>query len=109
MPGSLAFLWAPYAKYITVDRSYGDLYDGFVRAQAIVSLVEAPVGIAALILGLRRRRLPLARLLAFTVSTMTFSKTALILMIELVTGGKSVGHNPMGIWSRSTSCPTGSG
>jgi hypothetical protein len=97
MPGgSLAFLWGPYAKYITVDHSYGDLHDPFVRAQAIISALEAPLGIGALILSFARRNRPLAALLAFAMSAMTSSKTALILMIEVVSGGKSVGHNALG-------------
>ena len=109
MPGgSLGFLWIPYEKYITVDLSYGDLDNGFVRAQAIMSCIEVAIGIAALIHS-ARRHLPLATLLAFCASALTCAKTMLIGMIELVTGFEHVGHNtvadvillyaiPNGLW-----------
>jgi len=84
-------LWQPYEKYVTVDLSYAHR-GGFVRAQAIMSLVE--VAIALVAIALRRR--PLARLLVFAVSVLTAAKTLLILMIEVVTGGESVGHNALG-------------
>src|SRR5262249_20792941 len=97
MPGgSLAFLWPPYAKYITVDKSYGDVHDPFVQAQAIISLLEAPFGIGALALSYMRKKRQLAMLLAFAMSAMLCSKTLLILMIEIVSHGKSVGHNALG-------------
>ena len=85
-----SFLWAPYDKYVTVDLGYGDPSNGFVRAQAIMSLVE----IAVLLVGLWQRRHPLGVLLVFGVSLLTAAKTMLILMIEVVTRGEHVGHNP---------------
>ena len=95
MPGgSLAFLWVPYEKYVAVDHSYGDLENGFVWAQAMMSLLELVV--LAIGLGLHaRRRDAAATLLVFTVSVLTGAKTLLILLIEAVTGGAHVGHNPM--------------
>jgi hypothetical protein len=88
MPGGgLAFLWAPYAKYITIDRSYGDLGNGFVWAQAIMSCVEVAIAIGAL--AIRRR--PVAVLLIFCVSVLTCAKTILILVIALVTRGADLG------------------
>jgi hypothetical protein len=95
MPGgSMAFLWAPYAKYVTVDLSYGDLGDGFVWAQAIMSAGEIALALAALAMAWRRPR-PLATLLIFSVSLLTCAKTVLILLIQLVTAGESVGHNTL--------------
>src|SRR5258705_1023109 len=95
MPGGrLSFLWAPYAKYVTVDLSYGDLGDGFVWAQAIMSGVEIAIGLVGLTMAWRRPR-PLATLLVFSVSLLTCAKTVLILVIQLVTGGESVGHNTL--------------
>jgi len=84
------FLWAPYDKYVTVDLSYGDPGNGFVRAQAIMSLLE----IAVVVVALWLRRRPLGVLLVFGVSLLTAAKTMLILLIEVVTGGAHVGHNP---------------
>jgi hypothetical protein len=109
MPGGrLAFLWAPYAKYITVDLSYGDLTNGFVWAQALMSCLEVVMVFAALVYSWRGR-LPLATLLVFAVSVLTCAKTLLIFLIEAVTHGQHVGHNttadlvllyllPNGVW-----------
>ena len=109
MPGgSLAFLWAPYAKYITVDLSYGDVHNGFVWAQAWMSCVEVLMVLAALAFSWRGK-LPLATLLVFAVSVLTCAKTVLIFLIEAVTRGEHVGHNhvadlvllyllPNGVW-----------
>jgi hypothetical protein len=95
MPGgSLAFLWAPYAKYVTVDLSYGDLGDGFVWAQAMMSAGEIALGLVGLAMAWRRPR-PLATLLVFSVSLLTCAKTILILLIQVVTHGESVGHNAL--------------
>ena len=94
MPGgALAFLWIPYETYITVDHSYGDLGNGFVWAQAMMSLLELAVLAVGLVLHARRRH-AVATLLVFTVSVLTGAKTLLILLIEAVTGGAHVGHNP---------------
>jgi hypothetical protein len=92
--GSLSSLWIPYRTYITVDLGYGDLDNGFVWAQAIMTAGEIAIALAALVLD-RRRRLASATLLVFTVSVLTAAKTVLILLIELVTGGEHVGHNPL--------------
>jgi hypothetical protein len=75
---------------VTVDLSYGDPGNGFVRAQAIMSLLE--IAVVAVALWLRRR--PLGVLLVFGVSLLTAAKTMLILLIEVVTRGEHVGHNP---------------
>jgi hypothetical protein len=88
--GSLSFLWAPYAKYVTIDRSYGDLGNGFVRAQAIMSLVEIALLLAAPLLAARGRRAA-STLIVFAVSLLTCAKTILILMIVVVTGGADLG------------------
>jgi hypothetical protein len=94
MPGGeLAFLWAPYEKYITVDLGYADVQNGFVRAQALVTCFEAAAAIAGLVLSFGRRE-RLATLLVFSASLLTFAKTSLIFLIEIVTGGEHVGHNP---------------
>jgi hypothetical protein len=95
MPGgSLSLFWAPYAKYVTVDRSYGDLGNGFVWAQAMMSGAEVAMAIVALWLSLRGRR-ALGTLLVFSVSLLTCAKTLLILLIEVVTRLEHVGHNPL--------------
>jgi hypothetical protein len=83
------FLWAPYKQYVTVDLGYAHP-DGFVRAQAIMSLFE----IAVLLVGLAWRRRPVGVLLVCVVSALTAAKTLLIFLIEVVTHGQGVGHNP---------------
>jgi len=93
MPGgSLHFLWKPYAKYVTVDLSYGDLTNGFVWAQATMSAFEVAVALIALVANRRGRR-PLATLLVFSVSILTCAKTVLIFFIEALTRLEHVGHN----------------
>lgn len=95
MPGgSLSFLWAPYVKYITVDRSYGDVHDGFVWAQAIMSAAEVAMALVGLWFCYRKAR-ALGTLLVFSVSLLTCAKTLLILLIEVVTRLEHVGHNPV--------------
>jgi hypothetical protein len=105
MPGgALSFLWAPYAKYITIDRSYGDLENGFVWAQAIMSCVEVALALYAL----TTRRRALALLLVFCVSALTCAKTLLILAIVVVTRFADIGGStsdivllyfvPNGVW-----------
>jgi hypothetical protein len=97
MPGgSLAFLWAPYAKYVTVDLGYADVKNGFVIAQALMTCGEAAVTILGLVLSFRASRRQLAALLVFAGSLLTCTKTLLIFLIEVVTGGEHVGHNPLG-------------
>jgi hypothetical protein len=83
-----SFLWAPYDRYIQIDLGYAHP-DGFVRAQAIMSLLE--LGLVALALAWRRRASGV--LLAIVASALTAAKTILIFTIELVTGGQHVGHN----------------
>jgi hypothetical protein len=90
--GALAFLWKPYVKYITVDLSYGDLANGFVKAQAIMTAIEVLM-LAAAVVAFRAARRPLGTLLVFAVSLLTCMKTFLIFLIELVTRGEHVGHN----------------
>ena len=93
MPGgSLAALWGPYAKYVTVDLSYGDLHNGFVPAQALMTCLEVLMLLVAALAAWRGRR-PLSTLLIFGASLLTSAKTLLIFVIELVTHGEHVGHN----------------
>ena len=91
--GDLGALWrVPYAQYIAVDHSYGDIHNPFVWTQAWMSIGEAIIGIAAIVLS-SRGRLPLALLLAFCSASLTCAKTILILLMELVGNGPNVGHN----------------
>ena len=84
-------LWAPYADYVKVDLGYANP-TGFVTAQAIMSLIE----IAVLLVGLALRRRPAGVLLVCVVSVLTAAKTLLIFLVEVVTHGHGVGHNPTG-------------
>lgn len=83
-----SFLWAPYDTYTKVDLGYAHP-DGFVRAQAVMSLVE----IAVLLVGVALRRRPVGVLIVCIVSALTAAKTLLIFLIEIVTNGQGVGHN----------------
>ena len=105
MPGgALSFLWAPYAKYITIDRSYGDLGNGFVWSQAIMSCAEVVMALYAI----AARRRAIATLLVFCVSVLTCAKTILILVIVFVTRFADIGGSttdvvflyfvPNGVW-----------
>lgn len=95
MPGGeLSFLWGIYDQYISVDRSYGDLDNPFIPAQALMSLAEITLGIAGLILNLKGR-IALALIFVFTSATLTGAKTLLILMMEFVGGFSQTGHSGM--------------
>lgn len=95
MPGgSLAWFWPVYGTYVEIDHSYGDLASGFVRAQAVMSLLEAGI-VGAALFAHRTGRHQAATLLAFTASSLTAAKTLLILLIEALGGGHSVGHNDL--------------
>ena len=83
-----SFLWAPYDRYIQIDLGYAHP-DGFVRAQAIMSLLE----LALVALAIAWRKQPRGVLLAIIASALTAAKTLLIFLIELVTRGQHVGHN----------------
>ncbi len=85
------FLWAPYDNYVKVDLGYAHP-TGFVNAQAIMSLLE----IAVVLVGLALRRRPVGALLVCITSVLTAAKTLLIFLVELVTHGAGVGHNPTG-------------
>jgi hypothetical protein len=96
MPGGrLAFLWGPYAKYITVDLSYGDLHNPFVRAQALMSVAELVLALFALWLAHGTKRRALGTLLVFTTASLTCAKTLLIFTIEAVSGLAHIGHNSL--------------
>jgi len=92
--GSLAGVWLPYAEYIRVDLSYGDINNPFIWAQAIMSVIEISMVVAALYLNYRRR-LPPAILLVFCASALTCAKTLLILLVEIVSGFENIGHNSL--------------
>jgi hypothetical protein len=84
-------LWAPYDDYVKVDLGYAHP-TGFVNAQAIMSLME----IAVVVVGLALRRRPVGALLVCIASVLTAAKTLLIFLVEIVTHGQGVGHNPTG-------------
>ena len=84
-------LWAPYDQYVKIDLGYAHP-DGFVRAQAVMSLLE----IAVLLVGIALRRRPVGVLVVCVVSALTAAKTLLIFLVEIVTVGKGVGHNATG-------------
>jgi hypothetical protein len=90
--GSLAWLWVPYAKYITIDTGYADLDNDFLVAQQIMSLIEIIIDIVALYFNYKRK-ISLAILLIFSTLLLTGFKTILVFLLEAVSGFKHVGHN----------------
>ena len=92
MPGgNMSAIWAPYAKYITVDLSYADLNNPFLKAQAMMSFVEIIMGLAVFRWTYLKKNVP-AALLLMVVSMMTAAKTCLILVLECVSGFEGIGH-----------------
>ncbi|MBA3661057.1 MAG: hypothetical protein H0W64_04995 [Gammaproteobacteria bacterium] len=90
--GSLAWVWLPYAKYITIDPSYTDLHNDFLVAQQIMSLLEIAIGIIALYYNYRCKG-NRAILFAFSALLLTGTKTILVFLLEAVSGFKNIGHN----------------
>ena len=106
--GKLAFIWLPYAKYITIDTAYGDINNHFVVAQALMTLFEIVIGVFAVGFYLASKH-RLATLLAFSSFLLTGTKTVLIFVLEAVSHFVHVAHNswhdliflyviPNGIW-----------
>lgn len=106
--GSLAFIWKPYAKYITIDTAYQNMHEPFVVAQAIMTLFEISIGCFALYFYFTKRH-SLATLLAFSSLLLTGAKTILIFVEEAASNFVHVAQNslhdlillyviPNGIW-----------
>jgi hypothetical protein len=92
--GSLAWIWIPYAKYMTIDTSYADLDNHFLIAQQIMNLVEIAIGLMALYLNQINKK-NAALLCAFSSLLLTGSKTFLIFLLEAISGLEHVGHNSL--------------
>lgn len=89
--GDLAFLWPPYETYVVVDHGYGDLTNGWISGQAVMTLVEVLLGLTALLLW--RAGHAMAGPLALVSIAMTGAKTSLIFLAEWMSGLENVGHN----------------
>ncbi|KAF0978117.1 hypothetical protein FDP41_002632 [Naegleria fowleri] len=87
--GDLFAFWAPYDLYIQVDKSYGQLDNGFVIAQSIMNIVE----ITLVLIGLVRRKSFDGFLLILSASLMSFSKTVLYMLVDICGGFEFTAHN----------------
>lgn len=107
--GNLSAFFKLYQYYIYTDQRYNDIGDSYVFTQSLMNYVEVILNIVTLIF--HYRKMNATKLLAFTVSVMTFWKTVLyILMFYELAGGKDyrVGNTlieeifivliPNGIW-----------
>ena len=77
--------------YITVDKSYGEMENGFVIAQSLVNIVE----VLFLIIGLMKRKSLDGFLLILFASVMSCSKTVLYMLVDACEGFKFTNHNDM--------------
>lgn len=91
--GKLGVIWLPYTKYIMIDKSYADLDNPFVKAQAIMSLFEIMIGIIALYLHFQKNNFSV--LFAFSTFLLTGTKTLFIFLLEFISGFKNIGHNQL--------------
>ena len=77
-----------YEKYVSIDKAYGDMEDGFVVAQSWVNAIECAINVLALLAPANA-----ALLLSFLASAMTGSKTVLYALVDPCQGFKNTGHN----------------
>ena len=91
--GMLPFtIWHQYAEW---DRRYSNPQDVFNYVQSILNVVESVLGVGTvLIFGQRSKNG--AKLLT-AVSIMTFYKTVIYFLMEIVTGMEYIQHNPIPI------------
>ncbi|KAJ6256381.1 hypothetical protein Dda_8881 [Drechslerella dactyloides] len=96
--------WIPYALYAQVDLVYGrkhyDDGEGFNPAQSTLNVAETALYLYYLYLvgfgstgGVGGRKGAVALVCGFAASVMTFWKTALYVLIEVVGNYKNTGHN----------------
>ncbi|EPY38735.1 hypothetical protein AGDE_05194 [Angomonas deanei] len=83
--------WLIYEKY---DRRYAPNDDAFVVAQSYLNLMEIALGLVAIALSFLKKD-DLAIKLAALVCCMTFYKTVLYFVMDIVEGGKYTKHNSM--------------
>lgn len=81
--------WLIYEKY---DRRYAPNDDAFVVAQSYLNMVEVFLGLMTLVLAFAGNH-SCAIKLAFSVALMTFYKTVLYLLMDIVEGGAYTHHN----------------
>eukprot|EP01102_Stenamoeba_stenopodia_P010097 TRINITY_DN3002_c0_g1_i1.p1 TRINITY_DN3002_c0_g1~~TRINITY_DN3002_c0_g1_i1.p1 ORF type:complete len:204 (+),score=42.64 TRINITY_DN3002_c0_g1_i1:70-612(+) len=85
--GSLNAIFSPYELYITADRRYADITDGFVIGQSWLNLIEVLLGVFACL----RRGTPSALVLGYSSALMSLAKTILYFMCEFLGGFKYTG------------------
>ncbi len=90
--GPLGWIWIPYAKYVTIDPSYLDLNNDFIKSIALMNFVEIALGSIAIWWSFHRRT-SLAALLAFSSLLLTGTKTALVFALEAADSFVHIGHN----------------
>lgn len=91
--GSLAYIWYFYKYYVVVDQRYNDVTDAFVFAQSLLNYVEVLFNVITI--GMHYWNARHTRMLAFTVTVMTFWKTVLYFL--MFTEFCGAGHYRVGI------------
>ncbi len=99
--GSLNWIWKPYNLYSTIDFQYSPesfaSHDGFPLAQSLQNLVENAINFSALLTN----GSPISLVLGLIGTTMTFWKTCLYFLVDIVGGPNGFqhsGHNDMATW-----------
>ncbi|EFC45452.1 predicted protein [Naegleria gruberi] len=92
--GDFFAIFAPYDLYIQVDKSYGELQNGFVIAQTLVNFLE----ILLIIIGLLSRKSFCGFSLILLGSIMSCSKTILYFLVDICDGFEFTGHNDWPTW-----------
>lgn len=91
--GMLPFtIWHLYAEW---DKRYSNPEDVFNKVQSILNIVELIIGVGTVLLLGQNSKLGAKILLA--VSFMTFYKTAIYFLMEIVSGMEYTIHNPVSI------------
>lgn len=76
-----------------MKQAYGDLEDTFVYAKSLLNIVEVIANITALFYLVIKLQFKKAALIAIVASAIAFSKAALYLVMEIVSGFKNTAQN----------------
>ena len=86
-------IWTTHHIYTKIDKAYGDLEDTFVYAKSLLNIVEVIANITALFYLVIKLQFKKAALIAIVASAIAFSKAALYLVMEIVSGFKNTAQN----------------
>jgi len=79
---------------VQVDKSYGQMDNGFVIAQSLVNFVE----VSFILLGLLKRNTMGGFLFVFSYAVMSCSKTVLYMLVDASAGFEFTKHNDLKTW-----------